>query len=51
VLRIPRNLFLKMLEGYPDAATRLRDQFATRIDQSAGEIYNVRRVLDAGDRQ
>lgn len=51
VLRIPRNLFLKMLEGYPDAATRLRDQLATRIDQSANEIYNVRRVLDAGDRQ
>ena len=51
VLRIPRNLFLKMLEGYPDAATRLRDQLATRIDQSASEIYNVRRVLDAGDRQ
>jgi CRP-like cAMP-binding protein len=51
VLRIPRNLFLKMLEGYPDAASRLRDQLATRIDQSASEIYNVRRVLDAGDRQ
>ncbi len=25
VLRIPRTLFLKMLEGYPDAAEKLRD--------------------------
>ena len=25
VMRIPRTLFLKMLEGYPDAAGRLRD--------------------------
>ena len=25
VLRIPRTLFLKMLEGYPDAARKLRD--------------------------
>ena len=29
VLRIPRTLFLKMLEGYPDAASRLRDMLAT----------------------
>ncbi len=25
VLRIPRSLFLKMLEGFPDSAWRLRD--------------------------
>ena len=28
VLRIPRTLFLKMLEGYPDAARELRDTIA-----------------------
>jgi CRP-like cAMP-binding protein len=47
VLRIPRSLFLKMLEGYPEAAQRLRDLLATRTDQSAREMYGVRSVLDA----
>src|SRR5215208_4837251 len=28
VLRVPRKLFLKMLEGYPEAAGRLRDNIA-----------------------
>ena len=46
VLRIPRNLFLKMLEGYPEAAARLRDLLATRTDQAAHDIVNVRQVLD-----
>jgi CRP-like cAMP-binding protein len=46
VLRIPRSLFLKMLEGYPDAATRLREIVAKRTDQAAREIYAVRSALD-----
>jgi CRP-like cAMP-binding protein len=46
VLRIPRTLFLKMLEGYPDAAKKLRDILATRTDQSTHEIYGVRSILD-----
>lgn len=46
VLRIPRTLFLKMLEGYPDAAKKLRDIVATRTDQSTHEIYGVRSILD-----
>jgi CRP-like cAMP-binding protein len=47
VLRIPRTLFYKMLEGFPDAARRLRDAMATRTDQSTREIYNLRAALDA----
>ena len=47
VLRIPRTLFLKMLEGYPDAAQKLRDIIATRADESTREIYGVRTILDA----
>ena len=47
VLRIPRTLFLKMLEGYPDAATKLRDIIATRTDQSTREIFGVRSLLDS----
>ena len=46
VLRIPRTLFLKMLEGFPDAAGRLRDEFASRTNQSARDMYVVRSVLD-----
>src|SRR5262245_27151776 len=46
VLRIPRTLFLKMLEGYPDAAKNLRDIIATRTDQSTNEVYGVRPLLD-----
>jgi len=46
VLRIPRPLFMKMLEGYPDAAQRLRDILAKRIDDSARDIHSVRAAFD-----
>jgi CRP-like cAMP-binding protein len=49
VLRISRSMFLRMLEGYPDAAQRLRDLLASRTDQWAREIENVRAVLSGGD--
>lgn len=42
VVRISRSLFLKMLEGYPDAARRLRDAMAVRADQWAREMESVR---------
>ena len=45
VVRIPRQLFLKMLEGYPDAALRMRDAFAARTSRTAGEFARVRSVL------
>lgn len=45
VLRISRSMFLRMLEGYPDAAQRLRGLFAARADQWAREMENVRTVL------
>ncbi len=46
VIRIPRSLFLKMLEGYPDAAQRLRDHLARRAEQTAKDIAAVRSALD-----
>lgn len=49
VLRIPRALFLKMLEGYPDAARKLRDIIAARAGQTTQEIYGVTSLL--GDRR
>jgi CRP-like cAMP-binding protein len=46
VIRIPRGLFLKMLQGYPDAAARLRDVMAQRVQESERELANVRSALD-----
>ena len=50
VLRIPRSLFLKMLDGFPDAAQRLRDHLAQRAEQTAKEIVAVRTTLDPSER-
>jgi CRP-like cAMP-binding protein len=46
VIRIPRSLFLKMLEGYPDAAVRLREDFLARAEHSDVDMHRVRSVLD-----
>ncbi len=46
VIRIPRGLFLKMLEGYPETARRLRDAMAARADQWTREMDNVRAGLE-----
>jgi CRP-like cAMP-binding protein len=51
VLRIPRPLFIKMLDTFPDAARKLRDTLATRLDQSARDISSVRAVLDTYERK
>ncbi len=50
VIRIPRNLFLKMLEGYPDAAKRLRDALAARAQDTARDMIKIRTVLDQADK-
>ena len=51
VIRIPRTLFLKMLEGYPEAAVRLRDSFLARAEHSESDMYRVRRVLEPNHSQ
>jgi len=48
VVRIPRQLFLKMLEGYPDAARRMRDAIAGKVSQTASELSRVREILVRG---
>jgi CRP-like cAMP-binding protein len=48
VLRIPRGLFLKMLDGYPSAAEKLLDILSARSNQSTADIYAVRGAM-AGD--
>jgi CRP-like cAMP-binding protein len=49
VIRISRGLFLKMLEGYPDTARRLRDAMSARTDQWTREMENVRAGLQGRD--
>lgn len=49
VLRISRSMFLRMLDGYPDAAQRLREMLAGRVDQWTREIENVRAALARDD--
>ena len=46
VIRVTRSLFLKMLEGFPDSARRLRDYIATRTSQAAKDMIDVRMTLD-----
>jgi CRP-like cAMP-binding protein len=46
VMRIARPLFLKMLDGYPEVAERLRQWLLEQCDQLADEIGVVRAALD-----
>lgn len=48
VVRIPRQLFLKTLESDPHAATRMRDSFAARVNQTTGEFDRIRATLSGG---
>jgi CRP-like cAMP-binding protein len=48
VIRIPRSLFLKMLEGYPEAARSLRDALAERLSASTRDIQRVKTKLEVG---
>ena len=45
-IRITRTLFKKMLEGYPDAAVRLRDIMAARVDSWTRDLAAVQRLMD-----
>jgi CRP-like cAMP-binding protein len=49
VMRIPRALFLKMLEGYPDAAARLRDSLLARTEQATRDMRKLRGKLGGTD--
>jgi len=50
VMRIPRSLFLKMLEGYPDAARRIRDHIAARAEQSERDLIRIHAVMSGNKR-
>jgi CRP-like cAMP-binding protein len=46
VIRISRNLFRKVLEGFPDAALLMRDRFLVRVNQSNAELVRIRAMLE-----
>ena len=46
VVRIPRTLFLKMMEGYPEAAGVLREQIVRRAQETLKDMNDVRALLD-----
>lgn len=48
VIRISRSLFRKMLEGYPEAAVRLRDIMAKRLDAWQRELGEVKKAMEKG---
>jgi CRP-like cAMP-binding protein len=50
VMRIPRSLFLKMLEGYPDAARRLRDHIAEEAEQSGLDLVHIHAAMSGKNR-
>ncbi|HEU4660290.1 MAG TPA: Crp/Fnr family transcriptional regulator [Pseudolabrys sp.] len=50
VIRISRTLFLRMLEGYPAAARKLRDSMANRTEQLTRDLGRVVTAL-GGERE
>jgi CRP-like cAMP-binding protein len=46
VVRIPRNLFRKMLEGYPGAAETLRESMTGRLQAWSKELADVKSALE-----
>jgi len=51
VMRISRSMFLRMLDGYPDAAQRLRELLTSRSDQWLRELQNIRAALGVDDKE
>ncbi len=51
VVRIPRSMFLKILEDDLGAAMRLRDYIEHRARQSIEQLLEVRQTLDPSERQ
>ena len=46
VIRISRNLFRKMLEGYPEAAAKMRDNMSRRLQDWTRELGAVKKAME-----
>jgi len=51
VVRIPRNLFRKMLEGYPGAAETLRKSMTERLQAWSKELADVKSALEPDEKR
>ena len=51
VVRLSRNLFRKMLEGYPAAAEKLRDSMTERLQTWSKDLASVKRVLETDEKR
>lgn len=51
VLFIPRPLFRKMLDSFPETARKLRDTLVAQLTSSTREMHKVRAILDAYERK
>ncbi len=49
VLRIPRGVFLRMLEGEPEGARKLRARLAAQLQHTIGEIDALRPRFETED--
>jgi len=49
VMRIPRVIFLRTIEGYPDAALRVGRALSDRLRDTLGELDGVRARIEAID--
>ncbi len=47
VLRIPRSMFLRTLESYPDAARELTRRLSERVSATLADLERVRERLEA----
>jgi CRP-like cAMP-binding protein len=46
VIRISRNLFRKVLEGFPESARLMRERLAMRANQASAELVRIRAVVE-----
>ncbi|HEY9213231.1 MAG TPA: cyclic nucleotide-binding domain-containing protein [Ancylobacter sp.] len=49
LLRVPRIIFMRTVESYPDAAVRLASALSQQMSGTLGELDGVRRRLEALD--
>lgn len=49
VMRIPRPLFIKMLQGFPTVARRLQENLAARTERFISDLSRVRQALDVSE--
>jgi CRP-like cAMP-binding protein len=50
VMRIPRSLFLKTLDGYPDAARRIRDHVLARAKETERDLTRLHAHMSSSSR-